>query len=110
MPWNTGPASRGIAARHAVESAIADTTRRGNTGHEQIDNVMVVHMNGRVFDPAIGRFLSADPYVDCFQSTQGWNRYAYVKGKLMSATDPSGFNSVRQGFTLRSWIDGPNQS
>jgi RHS repeat-associated protein len=90
--------------------AIADTTRRGYTGHEQIDNVMVVHMNGRVFDPAIGRFVSADPYVDCLQNTQGWNRYAYVKGKLMSATDPSGFNSVRQGFTLRSWIDGPNQS
>ena len=22
MPWNTGPASRGIAARHAVESAL----------------------------------------------------------------------------------------
>jgi YD repeat-containing protein len=35
--------------------AIADTTRRGYTGHEQIDNVMVVHMNGRAFDPVIGR-------------------------------------------------------
>ena len=39
--------------------AIADTTRRGYTGHEQIDNVMVVHMNGRAFDPVMGRFLSA---------------------------------------------------
>jgi RHS repeat-associated protein len=71
--------------------AIADTTRRGYTGHEQIDNVLVVHMSGRVFDPAIGRFLSADPYVDCMRSTQGWNRYAYVKGRLLSRYDPSGF-------------------
>ena len=93
--------------------AIADTTRRGYTGHEQIDNVMVVHMNGRAFDPVMGRFLSADPYIDGPETTQGWNRYAYVHGRLMSATDPSGYNNVRQGFTLRSWINAnepsPNQ-
>jgi RHS repeat-associated protein len=71
--------------------SIANTTRRGYTGHEQIDNVLLVHMNGRVFDPNIGRFLSADPYIDGPETTQGWNRYAYVHGRLMSATDPSGF-------------------
>jgi hypothetical protein len=48
-------------------------------------------MNGRAFDPVIGRFLSADPYVDCLQNTQGWNRYSYVKGRLLSATDPTGY-------------------
>ena len=74
--------------------AIADTTRRGYTGHEQIDNVMVVHMNGRVFDPVIGRFLSADPYIDGPQTTQGWNRYAYVHGNLLSATDPTGYDAA----------------
>jgi RHS repeat-associated protein len=73
--------------------AIADTTRRGYTGHEQIDNVMVVHMSGRVFDPAIGRFLSADPYIDGPETTQGWNRYAYVHGRYMSAVDPSGYDT-----------------
>jgi RHS repeat-associated protein len=72
--------------------AIADTTRRGYTGHEQIDNVMVVHMNGRVFDPVIGRFLSADPYIDGPETTHGWNRYAYVHGRLLSATDPTGYD------------------
>jgi RHS repeat-associated protein len=85
--------------------AIADSTRRGYTGHEQIDNILLVHMNGRVFDPAIGRFLSADPYIDGPETTQGWNRYAYVHGRTLSATDPSGFNNVRQGFTLRSWLN-----
>src|SRR5690606_6813222 len=48
--------------------AIANTSRRGYTGHEQLDNVMLVHMNGRVYDPAIGRFLSADPFIDCEQN------------------------------------------
>jgi hypothetical protein len=33
--------------------AIAGTTRDGYTGHEHLDNVMLVHMNGRVFDPVL---------------------------------------------------------
>ena len=73
--------------------AIANTNRRGYTGHEQLDNVMLVHMNGRVYDPAIGRFLSADPYIDCEQDTQGWNRYSYVKGGVLRYTDPSGYKA-----------------
>ena len=36
-------------------------TTRGFTGHEQIDSVGLVHMNGRVYDSELGRFLSADP-------------------------------------------------
>ncbi len=71
--------------------SIANTTRRGYTGHEMLDNVALIHMNGRVLDPALGRFLSADPYIDGPLSTQGWNRYAYVQGRAMSATDPSGY-------------------
>jgi len=74
--------------------AIANTTRRGYTGHEQLDNVMLVHMNGRVYDPAIGRFLSADPFIDCIQSTQGWNRYSYVKNSPLAFTDSSGFSRI----------------
>ena len=71
--------------------AIADTTRRGYTGHEAIDNVMLVHMNGRVFDPRLGRFLSADPFVSCAGSTQAWNRFSYVDNRSLSRVDPSGF-------------------
>ena len=82
--WNGSPTS-------LEWQAIADTTRRGFTGHEHLDNVMLVHMNGRVFDPVVGRFTSADPYVDCPESTQGWNRYSYVKGQVLSASDPTGF-------------------
>lgn len=42
-------------------TSIAAVTHRGFTFHEQLDNVDLVHMNGRVYDPNIGRFISADP-------------------------------------------------
>jgi RHS repeat-associated protein len=35
-------------------------TNRGFTGHEHIDEMGLIHMNGRVYDPQIGRFLSTD--------------------------------------------------
>ena len=47
-------------------------------------------MNGRVYDPEIGVFLSADPLVQFPHSTQGLNRYAYVGNNPLSYTDPSG--------------------
>lgn len=74
--------------------AIADTTRRGYGGHEMLDNVLLIHMNGRVYDPAIGRFLAADPFVDDVENTQGWNRYGYVKNNPLSFTDPSGYHEL----------------
>jgi len=60
-----------------------------------------VHMNGRVYDPAIGRFLSADPFIDCVQSTQGWNRYSYVKNNPLAFTDPSGFSAEPPSAPIR---------
>jgi RHS repeat-associated protein len=93
--WGARRASNWQGAPSQSEwQAIADTTRRGYTGHEQLDNVMLVHMNGRVYDPAIGRFLSADPFIDCAGSTQGWNRYSYVKNSPLAFTDPGGYSSV----------------
>ncbi|MDM3872664.1 SpvB/TcaC N-terminal domain-containing protein, partial [Porticoccus sp. W117] len=36
-------------------------TTRGFTGHEMLDEVGVIHMNGRIYDAKIARFLQADP-------------------------------------------------
>jgi RHS repeat-associated protein len=46
-------------------------TNRGFTGHEHIDEMGLIHMNGRVYDPQIGRFLSADPYIAFASFTKG---------------------------------------
>ncbi|MCG8520658.1 MAG: hypothetical protein MI744_00450, partial [Pseudomonadales bacterium] len=48
-------------------------------------------MNGRVYDPTLGRFLSADPFVPHPTATQSFNHYSYVKNNPLSYTDPSGF-------------------
>lgn len=77
-------------------------TRRGFTGHEQLDFLGVVHMNGRVYDSEIGRFLSADPFVQFPESTQGLNRYAYVGNNPLSRADPSGF--FVDGFSFAAFM------
>ncbi len=65
-------------------------TRRGFTGHETLGAVGLVHMNGRIYDPALGRFLQADPYVQSGSDLQGLNRYAYVLNNPLNAVDPTG--------------------
>ena len=59
----------------AATPIFAQGMARGFTGHEHLDSVSLIHMNGRVYDPVLGRFLSADPTVQFPDSTQGLNRY-----------------------------------
>jgi len=49
-------------------------------------------MNGRVYDPGIGRFLSPDPLTEAAPHTQRFNRYAYVNNNPLSLVDPSGYS------------------
>ncbi|VVH63989.1 Rhs family protein-like precursor, partial [uncultured Gammaproteobacteria bacterium] len=69
---------------------IPTLTNRGFTGHEHIDEMGLIHMNGRVYDPQIGRFLSADPYIQAPYNTQSYNRYSYVVNNPLKYTDPTG--------------------
>lgn len=69
-------------------------TNRGFTGHEHVDEMDLIHMNGRVYDPAIGRFISADPMIQSPYDQQSHNRYSYVFNNPLSYTDPSGFTSM----------------
>ncbi len=63
---------------------------RGFTGHEMLGRAQLVHMNGRVYDPAIGRFLSPDPMVKGGFNLQAHNRYSYVLNNPLVNIDPSG--------------------
>lgn len=73
-------------------------TDRGYTGHEHLDDLALVHMNGRIYDPMLGRFLSADPFVQDPYNTQSFNRYAYVLNNPLALTDPSGYFSLGRIF------------
>ena len=48
-------------------------------------------MNGRIYDPTLGRFLQADPHIQAPSNSQSYNRYSYVLNNPMSYTDPSGY-------------------
>ena len=67
-------------------------TERGFTGHEHLDEIGLVHMNGRVYDPLLGRFMTADPFVQSPRNLQSYNRYSYVWNNPLSAIDPTGYS------------------
>ena len=66
------------------------STDRGFTGHEHLDELGFVHMNGRIYDPLLGRFLSPDPHIQDEGLLQNYNRYSYVLNNPLRYTDPSG--------------------
>lgn len=63
---------------------------RGFTGHEHLDEFQLINMNGRLYDPTLGRFLSPDNYVANATNTQDFNRYTYCRNNPLIYTDPSG--------------------
>jgi len=65
--------------------------RRAYTGHENIEGLGIIHMNGRIYDPLLARFVQADPTLQFAQYSQGYNRYSYVLNNPMTYTDPSGY-------------------
>ena len=64
---------------------------RGYTGHVQDDELGLVYMQARYYDPAIGRFYSNDPvgYTDK-NPIMSFNRYLYVNNNPYKHTDPNG--------------------
>ena len=74
-------------------SGLLAITKRGYTGHEHVDHANIIHMNGRIYDPTLGRFLQADPIVQAPTNSQSLNRYSYVFNNPLSYTDPSGYSA-----------------
>ncbi len=63
---------------------------RGFTGHEHHYAFGLINMNGRMYDPLMSSFLSVDNYVQCPESSLGFNRYAYCMNNPLKYTDPDG--------------------
>jgi len=63
---------------------------RGYTGHEHLPWFGLVNMNARLYDAALGRFLSPDPYVQMPDFSQNFNRYSYCLNNPLIYIDPSG--------------------
>ena len=65
---------------------------KGFTRQEELDQLGLVHLNGRVYDPFTGRFMSGDPDVQDPYHSQSYNRYTYVWNNPTNLTDPTGFD------------------
>jgi RHS repeat-associated protein len=87
-------------------ATVANTTRRGYTGHHSLDNIGLVHMRGRVYDPSLGRFLSADPVIGDPSDSQSLNPYAYVGNRPLEFVDPSGFSAADGARGFGDWLGG----
>lgn len=63
---------------------------RGYTGHEMLPEFDLINMNGRLYDPVVGRMLSPDKYVGQDGTSQGYNRYTYAYNNPLKYSDPTG--------------------
>ncbi|KRD11546.1 hypothetical protein ASE21_07510 [Flavobacterium sp. Root901] len=79
---------------------------RGYTGHEHLQSVGLINMNGRIYDPKLHRFLQPDNFVQDPLNTQNYNRYGYVLNNPLKFTDYSGekfklsFNDIFAGLEI----------
>jgi len=80
-----------------VSDADAETPW-GFSGHEHLDLFEMVNMDGRMYDPIMGRFLSPDPLMQAPDFTQGLNRYVYCLNNPLSLVDPSGYSWLSKNW------------
>lgn len=79
------------------------TLGRGYTGHEHLPETGLINMNARLYDPAVGRFLSPDPYVQIPDNSQNFNRYSYCLNNPLIYVDESG-ESILIAAIVGAWI------
>lgn len=82
---------------------------RGYTGHEHLTWFGLINMNARLYDPALGRFLSPDPYVQMPDFTQNFNRYSYALNNPLIYVDPNGeffFAPIIVGAIIGAYVGG----
>ena len=84
---------------------------RGYTGEEQLYAYCLVNLNGRIYDPGIGRFLSPDPTVPDPTNGQSYGRYSYVVNNPLRFADPTGYGCGDETTSCYEihYIDGDNE-
>jgi RHS repeat-associated protein len=89
--WSGAPSTADL-------NTIAGLSRQGYTFQTALGQSMGLnHMNGRVQDAILGRFLSPDPHIPDRSYAQSYNRYSYVNNNPMGLIDPTGFDDCYGG-------------
>jgi len=94
-----------LLSRFTAGASAQDLTGvRGFTSHEAIEEIGLINMNARLYDPVIGRFMSADSIVPDLYTPLDHNRYSYVRGNPVIARDPTGhFVEVAVAAAFFAW-------
>ena len=79
-----------VATTTAPAGGVWTWLTRGYTSHEHLRPFALINMNGRLYDPALGRVLSSDNYIQDPFFTQNYNRYSYAYNNPMVYNDPDG--------------------
>jgi len=66
----------------------------GYTGEEFDTETGLLYLRARYYDPLLGRFISADPYLGRVAEPITQNRYIYVHNNPLGLVDPSGLASA----------------
>ena len=108
-PW--GKVTNYINADGDTDFGYNSLLGRGYTGHEHFVSVGIIHMNGRIYDPQLKRFLSPDNFVSDPHNTQCYNRYAYCWGNPLKHIDINGeepitLTAILIGAAVGAWMGG----
>jgi RHS repeat-associated protein len=100
-PWGT--CTRAIFDPLGISSGnrLEDSWTREFIGQEQLRDFNLIHLNGRVYDPDIGRFTSPDPLNQSLFDSQLFDAYTYGRNNPLRYVDPTGFDlwgSITQPF------------
>jgi len=90
-PWGRRRNPQDWSAHNVPTTFLFD---RGYSGHEHLDELGLINMNGRMYDPALARFLSPDPFLSDPTNSQEHNRYSYCLNNPLTYTDPSGYKPL----------------
>ena len=75
-------------------SAAADTPGAEKpifAGQQADEDLGLIDMKGRLYDPQTQRFTTPDPVVGDANNGQAWNPYSYVLNNPLNYTDPTGY-------------------
>ncbi len=91
--------------REGIETGVTDFKF---TDQELDRETNLYNYNARLYDPALGRFISPDPMIPDFYDPQQLNRYAYVRNNPLKYTDPDGHEIVDSNWEVHLPEPQPN--